>query len=137
VSAGTEPGGSSLGTTVTSYPVGLDPVAGAALVALESDESLWSWNDTRWTEAAGSSASGPPLMRTNSLLSIDALGDVMLFGGVTQPSGPQNFDTWIWNGVQWRNIVTAGAPASTPSTAPQTQDPRVTTPASIPTPTAS
>jgi hypothetical protein len=136
VSAGTEPGGATLGNTPTSYAVGLDPVAGAAMVALESDESLWSWNGTRWTKAPDSSATGPPLMRTNSLLSIDAFGDVMLFGGVTQPSGPQNFDTWVWNGVRWRAIDTAATPAPTPSMPPQTQDPRITTPAPIPTPTA-
>jgi hypothetical protein len=137
VSAGTEPGGAGLGNTSTSYAVGLDPVAGASMVALESDESLWSWNGTRWTEAPGSSGDGPPLMTTNSLLSIDALGDVLLFGGVTQPGGPQNFDTWVWSGVRWRDVVTAATPAPTRSTPPQTQNPSITTPAPIPTPTDS
>jgi hypothetical protein len=122
---------------LTSYPVGLDPVAGAAMVALESDESLWSWTGTRWTKAPGSSGGGPSLMTTNSVLSIDALGNVVLFGGVTQPIGPQNFDTWVWNGEHWRNVVTAATPAPTRSTAPQTQDPSITTPAPIPTPVGS
>ncbi len=137
VAAATEPGGASLGGTLTSNAVGLDPVAGTAMVALESDESLWSWNGTRWMEAPGSSANGPPLMRTNSLLSFDARGDVMLFGGVTQPNGPQNFDTWVWNGAHWRSVVTAATPAPTPVPPRQTQDPRFATPASIPSPTAS
>jgi hypothetical protein len=131
VSDGTEPGGASLGNTPTSYAVGLDPVAGAAMVELESDESLWSWNGTRWTEAPGSSGGGRPLMTTDSPLSIDALGNVVLFGGVTQPSGPQNFDTWVWDGSHWRDIVTAATPAPTRSTAPQTQDPNITTPVPI------
>jgi hypothetical protein len=137
VSARSEPGGASLGVMLTSYPVGLDPVAGAAMVALESDESLWSWTGTRWTKAPGSSGGGPSLMTTNSVLSIDALGNVVLFGGVTQPIGPQNFDTWVWNGEHWRNVVTAATPAPTRSTAPQTQDPSITTPAPIPTPVGS
>ncbi len=105
VSTGTEPGGASLGNTPTSYAVGLDPVAGATTVELESDESLWSWNGSRWTEMSGSSGGGRPLMTTDSALSVDALGHVVLFGGVTQPSGPQNADTWIWDGSHWHNAA--------------------------------
>jgi hypothetical protein len=133
VSAGTEPGGATLGITLTSYGVALDPVAGAAMVALESDESLWSWNGKRWSNVPGSAGGGPPPMTTDSMLSIDALGHVIRFGGVTQPNGPQYFDTWVWDGRHWQNIATAATPAPTRIPRPQTQDPSVTTPVSVPT----
>jgi hypothetical protein len=130
VSSGTEPGGMSLGNTPTSYAVGLDPIAGAAMVALESDETLWSWNGARWARLSPSNVDGPPGMTNESSLSIDALGNVMLFGGMSQ--NEQNLDTWVWDGSDWRNIVTAGQPAPPPTAVPQTQDPSITTPAAIP-----
>ena len=135
VTSGAEPDSANLGNSSTRYAVGLNPVAGASMVLSELDKSLWSWSGARWSEVRGSSAGGPPLMTTNSMLSIDALGRIILFGGVTQPSGPQNFDTWVWDGAHWRNVVTAATPAAQ-STPPQTQDPRVTTPAAIPTPSS-
>ena len=105
------------------------------MVSAELDESLWSWNGSRWSEVPQLSRNGPPLMTTNSMLSIDASGHVVLFGGVTQFGGTQNFDTWVWNGLHWRNVVTAATPAPTRIPPPRTQDPSITTP--VPLPTAS
>ena len=137
VSAGSEPGGATLGITLTSYGVSLDAVAGAAMVALESDESLWSWNGSRWIAVPGSAGGGPPPMTTDSMLSVDASGHVIRFGGVTQPNGPQYSNTWVWNGLHWRNVVTAATPAPTRIPPPRTQDPSITTPVPLPTASAS
>jgi len=137
ISAGTEPDGANLGDGPMSYPAGLNPVAGAAMVSAELDESLWSWNGSRWSEVPQSSRNGPPLMTTNSMLSIDASGHVVLFGGVTQFGGTQNLDTWVWNGLHWRNVVTAATPAPTRIPPPRTQDPSITTPVPLPTASAS
>ncbi len=114
ISSGTEPEGSALqSTTIGSTPIGLDPVAGAALVATDNNEVLWSWNGARWAEVPGSGTGPAP--RSGPMLSIDGEGGVVLFGGFSQRSNTDKFDTWVWNGSWWLRFVGPAPQTSTPS----------------------
>jgi hypothetical protein len=130
VSTGTEPGGANLGISPDGATLGLVSVAGTTMVATENAEQLWDWNGARWTEIPGSSLGPPP--GSYSRQSIDGEGHVVVFGGVTEPNGPQNADTWVWDGSRWHNVATAGRllPKSQPQ--PATQNADAATPAALP-----
>jgi hypothetical protein len=99
VAAGTEPGGADVGDTPVAYFSGLLTVSGTSMIATQNTESLWSWTGSRWIDVPGS-ATGSPLT-SQSALSLDGRGRVVLFGGATQPNGPDHQDTWTWDGTQW------------------------------------
>ncbi len=126
VSAGTEPGDPSAGKYQGSGLQNLQAVAGGSMLANDIDESLWSWTGRRWAELPGS-GDGPPSTWLPAE-SVDG-ADVVLFGGSKLPSGPNTANTWVWDGAHWSLQLTVGRPAATPSAAPPTQNPSVTTPA--------
>ena len=70
----------------------------------------WVLGGDRWTRVA---SDGPP-GRARAALAYDAKrGQVVLFGGVSAPAGPdgaQTFlhDTWIWDGARWRQATAHG-----------------------------
>jgi len=122
VGSGTEPEGSAmqntgLGTTV----IGLDAVSGDAMVVTDNNEVLWAWNGSRWTEVPGSGTGPAP--RSESMLSIDGQGAVVLFGGINQRTNANDFDTWVWNGSRWQKIVGPAPQTSTPSPVTSTPPP--------------
>ena len=69
----------------------------------------WNWNGTNWTQQFPASA---PSARTNANMTYDAaIGAIVLFGGYPGTSWQDTLnDTWIWNGVTWRQIHPATAP---------------------------
>jgi hypothetical protein len=128
VSAGTEPNVAFVGTLQNGVLASLQAVAGTSMLASGIDEAFWSWTGTRWTEVPGADGTPPPTWL--NMQSTDGNG-VLLFGGSDLPNGPNTSDTWLWDGRRWRMEVTAGPPTATPSVAPATQNPDVTTPAAI------
>ena len=70
----------------------------------------WRLEDDRWIRAANE---GPPARGRAALAYDRARGQVVLFGGASSSSGPndpQTFfgDTWLWNGQAWRKVADAG-----------------------------
>ena len=113
VTMGTEPEGSSLAVASNGTSIGLDPVSGTSMVVTDNNEALWSWNGARWTALPGSGEGPPP--RTDSMLSIDARGHVVLFGGINQRACANDFDTWLWISSRWQKVTGPAPQTATPS----------------------
>ena len=70
----------------------------------------WALQDDGWTRI---STEGPPGRGRTALAYDRRRRQVVLFGGVSAPSGPsqaQTFfsDTWIWEGERWRKVADGG-----------------------------
>jgi hypothetical protein len=72
----------------------------------------WQWDGTSWTQLAPSSAPFPRFW--HSMAYDTQVGHVVVFGGDhIEPFGlgPTN-DTWQWDGAQWTQDWTSGAPSA-------------------------
>jgi hypothetical protein len=72
----------------------------------------WELAADSWTRVA---TEGPPARGRTALAYDSSRGQVVLFGGVSAPSGadqPQVFfgDTWIWENRAWRKVAESGPP---------------------------
>ena len=79
----------------------------------DNNEELWSWNGSRWTAVPGSGTGPSP--RTDSMQSIDSDGHIVLYGGINQRANSYDFDTWVWDGLVWRQSIGPAPQTSTPS----------------------
>jgi hypothetical protein len=68
----------------------------------------WTWNGNTWTQQFPASA--PPARTSASMTFHGLLGMVMLFGGYSGNYGNSLNDTWLWNGITWRQIHPATVP---------------------------
>jgi hypothetical protein len=76
------------------------------------DPSTWTFNGTTWSKHPAGSQ-GPPARSSAGLVEDKGAGNVVLFGGASEPQGPQGFlnDTWIWDGTSWKRRTTATSPS--------------------------
>ena len=73
----------------------------------------WTWDGTRWKRAA---TEGPLGRAVPSMVYDSRRSQVVLFGGVGAPEGPERRqpsfgDTWVWEGSTWRQVSNDGPPA--------------------------
>ena len=69
----------------------------------------WVWDGTNWT--LQSPMDSPPGVR-NAQFSPDGLGNMILFGGITQTYN-DSAETWLWDGTNWTQQFPAGNPPTT------------------------
>ncbi len=74
-------------------------------------DDLWRWDGAAWTSPTGDDPPGqvrPPARNWHALAWDNAREELVLFGG---RSGTVRRDTWLWDGVGWREPRGAGATA--------------------------
>ena len=81
-------------------------------VLLLTDGETWEWDGEAWHDVTPES--GRPRGRSDEAMAYDAArGEVVLFGGRVQNAGLVFFDTWAWDGAQWREHELPGVPTRT------------------------
>jgi len=71
--------------------------------------STWTWGGADWTQE--NPPTSPP-DTAQATLALDAIGNLMLFGGFNNVAGKITYsqDTWSWDGTTWTKVVTPVAP---------------------------
>jgi hypothetical protein len=76
----------------------------------------WTWDGSNWTQQ--NPAHSPPAVTGHAMIYDSELGGVVLFEGgqsatradVLGPKGLFNNDLWLWNGIDWIQVVTTVVP---------------------------
>jgi hypothetical protein len=71
-------------------------------------KDTWTFKKGIWTRMSPSVM--PPQRELHAMAFDAASGQVVLFGGVGSTSSAPLGDTWVWNGVTWKEVVTAHKP---------------------------
>ncbi|MBB5057374.1 N-acetylneuraminic acid mutarotase [Granulicella aggregans] len=85
--------------------------AGAVPTGLATElfcKDTWVYKKNNWTRM--SPATMPPRRELHAMAFDAASGQVVMFGGVGYTSSAPLGDTWVWNGSNWKQIVTAHKP---------------------------
>src|SRR5262249_36221751 len=73
-------------------------------------DDSWEWNGNDWTQVT---TVVQPSQRSGHAMAQEALGKVLLFGGLAKNDGGDKNDTWEWNGTGWTLLnPTVRTPAS-------------------------
>lgn len=84
---------------------------GGVPTALLPNQETWSWDGVQWVQHT---FGVPPAARFDAGMAPDpASGGILLFGGygmVGLQLGPLG-DTWLWDGIEWSQVIGAGPPA--------------------------
>ncbi|MGE3172189.1 MAG: kelch repeat-containing protein [Planctomycetota bacterium] len=79
--------------------------------APRATDETWVWSGSGWSPPAILTIPGPPPRTRHSLTAFDAIGELVLFGGV-DADGVDCAETWGWNGVfWWRHLPATSPPA--------------------------
>ena len=71
----------------------------------------WAWDGAAWTLL--NPATVPPAREQTHMATNLDTGEIVMFGGAGSAVGGILGDTWIWNGTDWRQVVTATIPGGT------------------------
>lgn len=86
---------------------------GGVPTALLPNNETWSWDGTTWEQHT---FGVPPSARNDAALAPDpSSGSILLFGGLGNVNGqltPKG-DTWVWDGIEWSQVIGAGPAART------------------------
>jgi hypothetical protein len=94
-----------------------DPVHGVVVLfggSIDNQDQVytndtWVWNGTTWTQMHP--ATSPPA-RVGAAMAWDpALGQIMLFGGLSSSFANLN-DTWVWDGANWTQKLPVQSPSA-------------------------
>lgn len=68
----------------------------------------WSWNGNQWKRINVPGSGSAPGKRTRFAMAFDKRsGNLVLFGG-ERSGGAELNDTWVWNGLAWREVTPKG-----------------------------
>lgn len=71
----------------------------------------WSWNGLKWTNLTATVTKSPSGRDQVNMATNQRTGEIVLFGGTTNGGNTGIIgDTWIWNGKDWRQVVTKTTP---------------------------
>ena len=74
------------------------------------DSKTWEWNGTSWAKRMDQSTLDPraPETRGRATMVFDTTrGVTVMFGGESELTGDDLFDTWTWDGTTWLEVNTA------------------------------
>ena len=71
-------------------------------------KDTWVFKNNAWTRMAP--ATMPPPRELHAMAFDAASGQVVLFGGIGATSSAPLGDTWVWDGANWKQVVTAHKP---------------------------
>jgi len=100
-----------------------DPQVGKLVLYDAVSQAMWAWDGNQWS--AVPVPSGPPSRTGASMIYDDALGEILLFGGLTasasptpspspaatEPSGTPHNALSAWNGTTWTQLHPTTSPA--------------------------
>lgn len=74
----------------------------------------WSWDGSTWSDLTASTTMSPSGRDQVNMATNTRTGEIVLYGGTTNSGNSGiNGETWIWNGTDWRPVLTSTIPGGT------------------------